>query len=75
MSENECPGHFTCAHCGGEFTKIADWDPAQEAKDRWGSTVKDPVSICDDCDKQIQAWLATPAGQQALREWNEAGRP
>lgn len=67
--------HFVCARCGQEFHKQPGWDPDHEAEQRFGPMPLDTASLCDPCDKVFAAWMASPAGQQALREWIAAGRP
>lgn len=70
-----CPEHFVCAQCRKTFTRTPGRDPQALAEARFGGPVTDGVSVCEECNRKFQDWLATPAGQQALAEWNAAGRP
>lgn len=64
-----CPNHFECARCHRTFTRTASFDPVAEAIARFGAVPENAVSLCDECDREMRAWLATPEGQAALAEW------
>lgn len=61
--------HFDCARCGGHYEKDPSLDTEAEAVQRFGEMPTKYLSICDDCDEELQAWLRTPDGMAAYAEF------
>lgn len=57
MTDGKAGEDFTCAQCGGEFTRIVDDQEAVDEMEALFDTrdTSDAELVCDDCFKEIMA--------------------